>query len=196
MAYKAGKTLNYKGEKVVITAVNADGTATIHYASGSGKTGFAGTLPSTATLNKTPVDLEETEVTLPNGLALEEYFSEKDDKKFKYLDLYDNDTASEIAKAASSYKSIAEQLYAEYGLQTIREKGIGSNFSVVSPEDGFRKDNAVWFGKCEVCGGHVSSSRFDKGWTHSIATPILDKNGVPFSTGKSMVSIYACPEAL
>jgi hypothetical protein len=44
--YVKGTNLVFNGQKVVITAVNADGTATLHYASGSGKTGFAGTLPS------------------------------------------------------------------------------------------------------------------------------------------------------
>jgi hypothetical protein len=44
--YRVGKKLNYNGNKVIITAVNPDGTATINHAPGSLKTGFAGTLPS------------------------------------------------------------------------------------------------------------------------------------------------------
>jgi putative phage-type endonuclease len=44
--YKVGKPLFFNGHKVFISAVNPDGTATIHFALGSGKKGFAGTLPS------------------------------------------------------------------------------------------------------------------------------------------------------
>lgn len=45
-SYKIGQKVKYKGFKTVITAINRDGTATLNYAPGSGKTGFAGTLPS------------------------------------------------------------------------------------------------------------------------------------------------------
>lgn len=44
--YIKGKKLVYNGSRAVITAVNTDGTATLNYVAGSGKTGFAGTLPA------------------------------------------------------------------------------------------------------------------------------------------------------
>jgi hypothetical protein len=44
--YVKGKELVYNGSRAVITAVNPDGTATLNYVAGSGKTGFAGTLPA------------------------------------------------------------------------------------------------------------------------------------------------------
>lgn len=44
--YRVGKKIKYNGNKVIISSVNADGTATLNYAPGSGKIGFAGTLPA------------------------------------------------------------------------------------------------------------------------------------------------------
>lgn len=44
--YHRGKVLKFNGNKVFISVVNPDGTATIHFALGSGKKGFAGTLPA------------------------------------------------------------------------------------------------------------------------------------------------------
>jgi hypothetical protein len=52
--------------------------------------------------------------------------------------------------------------------QEIREQGIGSNFSVLNPEDGFRKDNSLWFGNCSECGERVSQSLHNDYWSHTI----------------------------
>jgi hypothetical protein len=52
--------------------------------------------------------------------------------------------------------------------QRIRELGIGKGFSVINPEDGYRKDNSVWFGKCSKCGEIVSNGRFfGLEWVHT-----------------------------
>jgi hypothetical protein len=56
--------------------------------------------------------------------------------------------------------------------QEIREQGIGSNFSVLNPEDGYRKDNSLWFGNCSECGERVSQSLRDDYWLH---TQFLEK---------------------
>lgn len=57
--------------------------------------------------------------------------------------------------------------------QAVRENGIGSNFSVLNPKDGFRKDNRLWFGTCSECGEQVSNSALTgKGWVHTISTTI------------------------
>ena len=53
-------------------------------------------------------------------------------------------------------------------IKEIRSNGIGDGFTVVNPHDGFRKDNTIWFGKCEECGDHVSNSFMtDYKWKHS-----------------------------
>lgn len=53
----------------------------------------------------------------------------------------------------------------------IRAGGIGSNFTVSDPEDGYRKNNQVWFGTCGTCGERVTSSRFDNGvWMRKLVT--------------------------
>jgi hypothetical protein len=56
--------------------------------------------------------------------------------------------------------------------QEIREQGIGSNFSVLNPEDGYRKDNSLWFGNCSECGERVSQSLHHDYWQH---TKFLEK---------------------
>lgn len=54
----------------------------------------------------------------------------------------------------------------------IRRNGEGKNFKVLNPEDGYRKNDQLWFGKCDQCGEHVSSSRHDKGvWMHKQESP-------------------------
>ena len=52
--------------------------------------------------------------------------------------------------------------------ETNRMNGIGSNFSVIEPVDGFRKDNRLWFGKCSVCGEQVTNSALVGYWEHTI----------------------------
>ena len=52
-----------------------------------------------------------------------------------------------------------------------RKNGIGNGFTVINPKDGYRKDNAVWFGECSKCGEMVSSSSVSlkfNGWTHTL----------------------------
>ena len=55
-------------------------------------------------------------------------------------------------------------------IQEIREQGIGSNFSVLNPADGFRQDNTLWFGTCSECGERVSQSLHHDYWSHTIYT--------------------------
>lgn len=60
-------------------------------------------------------------------------------------------------------------------LVEIRKNGIGSNFTVIDPQDGFRKDNTVWNGTCANCGERVYSSIVSakyNGWYH---TEIVDR---------------------
>lgn len=74
--YKIGQKINYKGFRVIVTSVNHDGTATIHYAPGVGRTGFAGTLPSLSnkgiSLAKMINATTRTPYTAEKGLTLSE----------------------------------------------------------------------------------------------------------------------------
>ena len=45
-SWKLGGVYKYNGDKVVVSAINDDGTLVLNYASGSGKTGFAGKIAS------------------------------------------------------------------------------------------------------------------------------------------------------
>jgi hypothetical protein len=72
--YVKGKKLKYSGFKVVITAVNPDGTATIHYSAGQERNGFAGTLPSLNPTIKTASGATITDIVKTgNGDTVDEY---------------------------------------------------------------------------------------------------------------------------
>lgn len=83
--------------------------------------------------------------------------------------------------------------------ERVRTEGIGTNFSVLNPADGFRKDNRLWFGKCSECGETVTNSIFDDGWQHRIHTYLLyySKNGVrnDYPNGSSSYQVDYCPKA-
>jgi hypothetical protein len=80
-------------------------------------------------------------------------------------------------------------------LATIRKNGIGSNFAVISPEDGYRKDGTVWFGECANCGERVVSALSTKfsGWTHEVRTDIRYHDSGEILTYKSSAIDY-CPK--
>lgn len=75
-------------------------------------------------------------------------------------------------------------------LVEIRTNGIGNGFTVINPKDGYRKDNAVWFGTCSVCGESVSSSSYSNelGWTHNLVVRLIG------TTGKEIKSVDYCPK--
>jgi hypothetical protein len=51
----------------------------------------------------------------------------------------------------------------------IRELGLGQGFKVLNPEDGYRKDDSIWFGECDQCGTRVSNGRFfGLKWVHTV----------------------------
>jgi hypothetical protein len=82
-------------------------------------------------------------------------------------------------------------------LVEIRTKGIGSNFTVSNQEDGFRKDNAVWFGTCDTCGESVVSSSISlkfNGWVHEIREDVkYHADGLSILSYKSKAIDY-CPK--
>lgn len=132
------------------------------------------------------------------GLADYEAAAEQNEKpKFVFKDLYDRDEADAILAEAAKYKEAANQLQEEHGFMGVREKGLGTNFKVLNAEDGYRKDNRLWFGKCSVCGGHVSNSYHDRAWVHTIRTPIYKEDGTTYGpNGRSTRVSVACPNAL
>jgi hypothetical protein len=77
---KAGDITHRKGHKLVVASVNADGTLTLNYAAGSGKTGFFGKVPNPdvvkerVRMNKTKgVDIKEAFDDVDGDLTLDEY---------------------------------------------------------------------------------------------------------------------------
>ena len=77
----------------------------------------------------------------------------------------------------------------------IRTEGIGSNFSVLNPHDGYRKNDQLWFGTCAQCCERVTSSRHDgNAWMHRL---VIEK-GVPLGMsgrGDTTRQIDYCPKA-
>lgn len=65
-----------------------------------------------------------------------------------------------------------------FSITEIRENGYGSNFNVLNPEDGFRKDNRLWFGKCSVCGQSVTNSFRNGIWEHTVVTERTSNSSV------------------
>lgn len=94
--YKVGQELKINNAKVVITAIDPKtGAATINYAAGSGKTGFAGTLQGTGNI-KGKVNVEFDFETLDNDSYEDDSISYKD---------YANDvTAASVATEAEKLK--------------------------------------------------------------------------------------------
>ena len=89
--------------------------------------------------------------------------------------------------------SLTLEVLSSIPLQDIRERGIGLNFNVMSPEDGYRKDNALWFGKCDTCGEHVSNSLHKKFWAHTAVLEVkYHADGKSILSQKS-IQIDYCP---
>lgn len=72
--WKLGKVYTYNGRKVIVSAINDDGTLVLNYAAGSGKTGFAGKISNPSLGKKFFGDLlvDENDVE-GEGISLEEY---------------------------------------------------------------------------------------------------------------------------
>lgn len=75
----------------------------------------------------------------------------------------------------------------------IRKNGVGNGFSVLTPADGHRQDNTLWFGECSVCGNRVTNSIKDGVWSHTNYTSrSYNKDGV-LCASSSFESDY-CPK--
>ena len=57
-----------------------------------------------------------------------------------------------------------------FTIDEIRALGYGTNFNVLNPADGFRKDGRLWFGTCDQCGESVTNSSLKGVWEHSEKT--------------------------
>ena len=78
--------------------------------------------------------------------------------------------------------------------QTIRENGVGSNFTALNPADGFRKDGRLWFATCSECGERVTNSSLTGVWMHSVTTSNF-RDGSGIRIGATTSSFDYCPKA-
>jgi len=79
--------------------------------------------------------------------------------------------------------------------QQIRREGIGNGFRVIEPHDGFRKNDQLWFGKCDQCEATVTNSWRDGTWMHKVYTELeyWGDSTTPNSTTSHDVDY--CPKA-
>jgi hypothetical protein len=76
-----------------------------------------------------------------------------------------------------------------------------NGFTALNCEDGFRKDNRLWFGECSECGERITNSHFDGVWKHTIysekgyySKEEFDRNGM-YNFGSSRQVDY-CPKVV
>lgn len=79
-------------------------------------------------------------------------------------------------------------------IQQIRQEGLGNGFRVIEPHDGFRKNDQLWFGKCDQCEATVTNSWLDGAWMHTVYTKLeyWGNNTHPNSTTSHRVNY--CPK--
>ena len=53
-------------------------------------------------------------------------------------------------------------------MNKVEKTQIANGFTALNCEDGFRKDNRLWFGECSVCGERITNSALDGVWKHTI----------------------------
>jgi hypothetical protein len=79
--WKLGHVYKYNGEKVVVTAINSDGTLTLNHAAGSGKTGYAGKVANpdaVTTVNADSFNVPEADVEGEGVNSYEDYLNASD----------------------------------------------------------------------------------------------------------------------
>lgn len=76
-----------------------------------------------------------------------------------------------------------------------------NGFTALNCEDGFRKDNRLWFGECSECGERIHNSHLDGVWKHTIylekgfySKENFDK-GFPYNFASSRDVDY-CPKVV
>ena len=60
-------------------------------------------------------------------------------------------------------------------MNKVEKTQIANGFTALNCEDGFKKDNRLWFGECSECGERITNSHLRGIWVHTI---ILEKNGL------------------
>jgi hypothetical protein len=66
-------------------------------------------------------------------------------------------------------------------IDSVRTQGLGSNFGVLDPHDGYRGNGQLWFGTCDRCGESVTNSRLDGTWMHAV---VVERGNPPALGGQ------------
>ena len=74
-----------------------------------------------------------------------------------------------------------------------------NGFTALNCEDGYRKDNRLWFGECSECGERITNSALDGVWKHTtyslkgyFSKETFERNGMPNHTSSKDVDF--CPK--
>lgn len=55
-------------------------------------------------------------------------------------------------------------------MNKVEKTQIANGFTALNCEDGYRKDNRLWFGECSECGQRIHNSHLVGKWEHTIYT--------------------------
>lgn len=53
-------------------------------------------------------------------------------------------------------------------MNVVEKVQVANGFTALNCEDGFRKDNRLWFGECSECGERITNSALDGVWKHTV----------------------------
>lgn len=57
----------------------------------------------------------------------------------------------------------------KYVVEKVQE---ANGFTAINCEDGYRKDNRLWFGECSECGERITNSHLNGIWKHEIVLEV------------------------
>jgi hypothetical protein len=86
-------------------------------------------------------------------------------------------------------------------MSKVEKTQIANGFTALNCEDGFRKDNRLWFGECSECGERITNSNLDGIWKHTkysekgyYSKEEFDRDGIANFT--SSKDIDYCPKVV
>ena len=53
-------------------------------------------------------------------------------------------------------------------MSKVEKTQIANGFTALNCEDGFKKDNRLWFGECSECGERITNSHLKGIWEHTL----------------------------
>jgi hypothetical protein len=165
--WKLGAVYEYKGRKVVVSAINSDGTVTLNFAAGSGKTGFAGTIanPGVKVNLEKSFNVPEDEVE-GEGISLDEYNAADEYKALTIGDVlvtHNNGNVGKIVRIddkniSGEYlkKNFPDFKGTYVGYAVKYEKSVDDTIKDKFKKDDFEEGNEAWTTVVELTEGGIT----------------------------------------